>query len=235
MSLDRTIVQDSGKAGELSAVLAEYLIAVDRGQEPDQAALLSRHPHLAEHLLAFFAGQDRIGQLAGPLRSPQPSSATGAYDLLEEIGSGGMGTVLRGHDAVLDRELAVKVLRDHFAGNPNMVGRFIDEARITGQLQHPFIVPVYNLGTLPDGRPFFAMKLVQGRTLATLLAERPAPDHDLPRFLKVFEQVCQTVAFAHSRGVIHRDLKPGNVMVGAFGEVQVMDWGLAKVLNRASR
>src|SRR5204862_5099778 len=87
-------------------------------------------------------------------------------------------------------------------------------------------------GTLPDGRPFFAMKLIRGRTLAELLKERPSPAHDLPRFLHVFEQVCQTVAYAHSQGVIHRDLKPGNVMVGAFGEVQVMDWGLAKVLGR---
>src|SRR5262249_15181745 len=109
--------------------------------------------------------------------------------------------------------------------------RFLDEARLTAQLQHPGIPPVHDAGTLPDGRPFFAMKLIKGRTLATLLAERKDPAEDLPRFLGIFEQVCQTVAFAHSRGVIHRDLKPSNVMVGAFGEVQLMDWGLAKLLG----
>jgi tetratricopeptide (TPR) repeat protein len=100
-----------------------------------------------------------------------------------------------------------------------------------GQLQHPGIPPVYDLGELPDGRPFFALKLIQGRTLAELLHERPHPAHDLARWVALFGQVCQTVAYAHSRGILHRDLKPANVMVGAFGEVQVMDWGLAKVLG----
>src|SRR5262249_35471434 len=88
------------------------------------------------------------------------------------------------------------------------------------------------VGILPDGRPFFAMKLIEGRTLAELLRQRNEPGDDLPRFLARFEAVCQTVAYAHSRGVIHRDLKPSNIMVGAFGEVQVMDWGLAKVLRQ---
>src|SRR5262249_46605152 len=92
-----------------------------------------------------------------------------------------------------------------------------------------------DLGTLPDGRPYIAMKLVQGRTLAELLEARTGPADDLPRLLGVFEQVCQAVGYAHSKGVIHRDLKPRNVMVGAFGEVQVMDWGLARVLAEASR
>jgi serine/threonine-protein kinase len=108
----------------------------------------------------------------------------------------------------------------------------VEEARIGGQLQHPGIVPVYELGRFPDLRPYFTMKLVKGRTLAEHLKARPDLSHDRARFLTIFEQVCQTVAYAHSKGVIHRDLKPGNVMVGAFGEVQVMDWGLAKVLSR---
>ena len=84
---------------------------------------------------------------------------------------------------------------------------------------------------LADGRPFFSMKLVKGQTLAALLAARPDAGQDRPRFLKVFEQICQALGYAHSKGVIHRDLKPANIMVGAFGEVQVMDWGLAKVLR----
>jgi serine/threonine-protein kinase len=99
-------------------------------------------------------------------------------------------------------------------------------------LQHPGIAPIHRLGWLPDGRPYFSMKLIQGRTLADLLRERADAADDLPRFLGLFAQVCQTVVYAHSRGILHRDLKPPNVMVGAFGEVQVMDWGLAKVLAR---
>jgi serine/threonine-protein kinase len=156
----------------------------------------------------------------------------GRYELLEEIGRGGMGVVLRGHDPDLSRDLAVKVLLPNQQHDPALVSRFTEEAQIGGQLQHPGIVPVYEVGRSADQRPYFTMKLVHGRTLAALLRERSGPREDLLRFLQVFEQVCQTMAYAHSRGVIHRDLKPSNVMVGAFGEVQVMDWGLAKVLNR---
>jgi tetratricopeptide (TPR) repeat protein len=104
-----------------------------------------------------------------------------------------------------------------------------------GQLQHPGIPPVYDLGELPDGRPYFALKLIKGQTLAALLKERQHPADDLPRFLAIFGQVCQTLAYAHSRGILHRDLKPSNIMVGSFGEVQVMDWGLAKVLGSARK
>ena len=98
------------------------------------------------------------------------------------------------------------------------------------QLQHPGIAPVYELGQFADQRPFFSMKLVKGQTLSKLLSERGKADDDRGRFLGIFEQICQTMAYAHSRGVLHRDLKPANIMVGMFGEVQVMDWGLAKVL-----
>ena len=158
----------------------------------------------------------------------------GRYQLQGEIARGGMGAILKGRDVDLGRELALKVLLESHQGNPEVVSRFIEEAQIGGQLQHPGIAPVYELGTFPepDRRPYFAMKLVKGQTLAALLKERTDPAHDLPRFLAIFEQVCQTMAYAHARGVIHRDLKPSNVMVGSFGEVQVMDWGLAKVLPR---
>ena len=116
-----------------------------------------------------------------------------------------------------------------------MVRRFVEEAQIGGQLQHPGIVPVYELGSSPTAGPYFTMKLVKGRTLAALLEERARPGRrPAPASSAIFEQVCQTVAYAHARGVIHRDLKPSNVMVGGFGEVQVMDWGLAKVLGRAA-
>jgi serine/threonine-protein kinase len=169
--------------------------------------------------------------LARPGPAALPGAAGGRYRLLEEVGRGGMGVVHKGRDPHLGRELAVKILREHHQDDPEAVRRFVGEARIAGQLQHPGVVPVYELGNFLDGRPFFTMKLVHGRTLAQLLTARRGPGEDLPRLLKVFEQVCQTVAYAHSKGVIHRDLKPANVMVGAFGEVQVMDWGLAKVLG----
>jgi tetratricopeptide (TPR) repeat protein len=155
----------------------------------------------------------------------------GRYAIEGEIARGGMGVVLRAADPDFGRTLAVKVLLDRRRGDEAAVRRFLDEARLCGRLQHPGIPPVHEMGTLPDGRPFFAMKLVKGDTLAALLARRADPSEQLLRWLAVFEQVCQTVAYAHSRGVIHRDLKPANVMVGAFGEVQVMDWGLAKILR----
>lgn len=157
--------------------------------------------------------------------------ADGRYQLQGEIARGGMGAILKGRDTDLGRELAIKVLLDSHKNKPEVVQRFIEEAQIGGQLQHPGIAPVYELGQFADRRPFFSMKLVKGETLSKLLANREDSAVDRAKFIGIFEQVCQTVAYAHSRGVIHRDLKPANIMVGAFGEVQVMDWGLAKVLQ----
>ena len=232
----------------------------------------------------------------------------GRYQVLGEIARGGMGVVLKARDADLGRDLALKVLLERHRNDEGVIRRFVEEAQIGGQLQHPGIVPVHEMGALDELRPFFTMKLVKGRTLAALLAERPRPEvdgagrgspdpahgpteglpasqpahgpgagraapdpapgptgagraapdpafnaghgspdpapvpteglppphvpshDDLPRFLPIFEAICQTMAYAHARRVIHRDLKPANVMVGNFGEVQVMDWGLAKVL-----
>ena len=113
-------------------------------------------------------------------------------------------------------DLAVNVLLESHEDKPELVRRFVEEAQIGGQLQHPGIVPVYELGAFANRRPYFTMKLVKGRTLASLLTERESPAHDLPRFLSIFESICQTVAYAHARGVIHRDLKPSNVMVGSL-------------------
>ncbi len=161
---------------------------------------------------------------------PELPARPARLQLFGEIARGGMGAILRGRDTDLGRDLAVKVLLEAHRDKPELVRRFVEEAQIGGQLQHPGVVPVHELGALADRRPFFTMKLVKGRTLAALLKERADPTQDQPRFLGIFEQICQTLAYSHARGVIHRDLKPSNVMVGAFGEVQVMDWGLAKVL-----
>ncbi len=163
---------------------------------------------------------------------PNWAGGTGRLQIFGEIAQGGMGTVLKGRDPDLGRDLAIKVLRDDLRDNAEMIRRFVEEAQIAGQLQHPGVIPVYELGQFADRRPFFSMKLVKGHTLAALLDAREGASDDRPRFLGIFEQVTQTVAYAHSRGVIHRDLKPSNVMVGSFGEVQLMDWGLAKVLPR---
>jgi serine/threonine-protein kinase len=155
----------------------------------------------------------------------------GRYHLMGEVARGGMGAILKGRDIDLGRDLAIKVILEEHRDVPEIMRRFVEEAQIGGQLQHPGIVPVHELGRFPDGRLYIAMKLIRGRTLAALLEDRKGPTDDRPRFLAIFAGVCQTMAYAHSRGVVHRDLKPSNVMAGDFGEVHVMDWGLAKVLD----
>lgn len=164
--------------------------------------------------------------------SPEvPQSNSGSrYRLDGEIARGGMGAIIKGRDTDLGRDLAIKVLLDSQKDKPEVIRRLVEEAQIGGQLQHPGIAPVYELGQFADKRPFFAMKLVKDETLAKLLADREDATADRGKLIGIFEQICQTMAYAHSRGVVHRDLKPANIMVGAFGEVQVMDWGLAKVL-----
>lgn len=165
----------------------------------------------------------------------QPESAAdlagrflGRFQLENEIARGGMGIILEARDVDLDRKVAIKILHREHQQKPQIYQQFINEARITGRLQHPGIIPIYATGTTLDDRPYFAMKLVQGKTLAHLLTARQSPQDDLPRLLTVFEHVCQTLSYTHSCGVIHLDIKPANVMVGAFGEVHLMDWGLAR-------
>ena len=141
------------------------------------------------------------------------------YVLKDEIGRGGTGTVYRAHDTILERDVALKVLDRGV----------LTEARTTAQLEHPGIVPVHDAGTLDDGRMFYAMKLVQGDRLDRWLGR----NRSMTERLNVFLRMCEPVAFAHSRSVIHRDLKPANIMVGSFGEVLVLDWGIACTVGRA--
>jgi eukaryotic-like serine/threonine-protein kinase len=147
------------------------------------------------------------------------------YELAEAIARGGMGTVYRARDRRLDRDVALKVMNAP-APAPGEIERMRDEARILARLEHPGIVPVHDLGTLPDGRLFYVMKLVRGRRLDEAMANAA-----LHARLRTFERICDAVAFAHAQGVVHRDLKPENVMVGPFGEVLVLDWGVAKRLD----
>jgi eukaryotic-like serine/threonine-protein kinase len=146
------------------------------------------------------------------------------YRLLERVARGGMGVVYAAHDEALDRRVALKIL-DAPDSDGELARRLNREARVLARLEHPGIVPVHDVGTLADGRVFYTMKFVQGQRLDKHIeAVESVPDR-----LRIFLRICDSVAFAHARGVLHRDLKPANIMVGPFGEVLVMDWGLAKV------
>ena len=150
------------------------------------------------------------------------------YRLIEKIGSGGMGEVYLVEDTDLNRNIALKVIGGP-ALSDDLSARLLKEAKIVARLEHPSIVPVHDAGKLMDGRTYFTMKYVQGESLETY-----ARNHQMVSdLLRTFHKICEAVAFAHSRGVIHRDLKPENVMVGEFGEVLVMDWGIAKIVNEA--
>jgi serine/threonine-protein kinase len=147
------------------------------------------------------------------------------YRLLEKFSAGGMGAIYLAEDTQLHRRVALKVLHAPDASG-ELSARMLREARVIAQLEHPSIVPVHDVGELPDGRVFYAMKFVQGQRLD----DYAKVENELPNRLRIFQKICEAVAFAHANAVIHRDLKPENIMVGAFGEVLVMDWGLAKIL-----
>ena len=165
----------------------------------------------------------------------QPDVSGTRYELRGSLGSGGMGVVWRAWDTQLEREVALKVLAPGSGGVPTQADglatgpgsdHLVEEAKVLARLEHPGIVPVHDVGRLPDGRVYYAMKLVRGRRLDELL--KCGLPHE-ERF-RLFSRICEAVAFAHSRGVVHRDLKPANIMVGEFGEVLVLDWGLAKLM-----
>ena len=165
------------------------------------------------------------------------------YRVLRPHARGGLGEISVAEDLELPREVALKEIQLHHADDPHSRGRFVLEAEITGGLEHPGIVPVYGLGTYADGRPFYAMRFIQGDNLKDAIQRFHAADTasrdpgsrglELRQLLGRFVDVCQAVAYAHSRGVLHRDLKPGNIMLGKYGETLVVDWGLAKAVGRA--
>jgi serine/threonine-protein kinase len=163
-----------------------------------------------------------------------PMVAGGRYQALDVVGQGGMGVVYRATDQVLGRDVALKVLRPDVADD-TLADRLRREARILAHLEHPGVVPIHDAGVLEDGRVFYVMKLVRGVRLDEFTAGRTRGET-----LRLFVRLLDTIGFAHSQGVIHRDLKPSNIMVGAFGEVIVLDWGIARLLAaeepaRASR
>lgn len=159
------------------------------------------------------------------------------YEGSDELGRGAMGVVHLALDRDLNRQIAIKTLLPSEAGRPGSRARLLREARLGGSLEHPNIIPVYELGRTADGNPFFTMRRMQGRSLAQVLAQLRAEDEltqvefGRVRLINIFIQVCMAVEFAHARGVVHRDIKPGNVMLGDFGEVQLLDWGIARKVD----
>jgi serine/threonine-protein kinase len=186
------------------------------------------------------ANEPTLPVAAPDARDPagEPGQPTGGrYRILEPHARGGLGEVFVAEDTELRREVALKEIQARLAHDPVSRRRFLREAEVTGQLEHPGIVPVYGLGSYPDGRPFYAMRFIRGETLHEAIAryhqsgsgtERRVAFRDL---LSRFVAVCNAVAYAHSKGVIHRDIKPSNVMLGPFGETLLVDWGLAKQLR----
>jgi eukaryotic-like serine/threonine-protein kinase len=150
------------------------------------------------------------------------------YRLIQRVGSGGMGTVYLAEDSLLGRRVALKIL-DLPELRADLSERLLREAQILARLEHPGIVPVHDAGALADGRVFYAMKFVEGERLDALVKRIDG----IPDRLRIVQRICEAVAFAHARGILHRDLKPENIMVGPFGEVLVMDWGVAKILREA--
>jgi len=169
-----------------------------------------------------WISDDKLNHLRAVVSEPDFSDTK--YTFVKELGRGGMGTVYLAEDRELDRLVAIKVLNTPEI-TEDLRNRMIREAQIIARLEHPGIVPVHDVGTLPDGRLFYAMKYVRGSRLDEYVADGTTL-HDC---LRKFQAVCDAVAFAHAHGVIHRDLKPQNIMIGSFGEVLVLDWGVAKI------
>ncbi|HET9164766.1 MAG TPA: serine/threonine-protein kinase [Candidatus Angelobacter sp.] len=168
-----------------------------------------------------FLPDQVVARLQTEMQTPDLSGTR--YRALELLGHGGMGTVWLAQDSILQRPVALKVLAAENS-SADLAARLMQEAVVLARLEHPGIVPVHDAGTLADGRTFYCMKLVEGQTLDDYARKLPLRER-----LRLFQRIAEPLAFAHSRGIIHRDLKPANVMVGPFGEVLVMDWGLAKV------
>jgi len=237
------------------------LVLVDAGIGSLEARSRYRAPELRDgeaspaadwYAVGYLFADGLHGDLGARLRSKNPAERPGAADVLgallvqrdhEEFGStryrykgllgeGGMGKVYRVYDPVLKRAVALKIMSAEMVARADASARFSHEAQITAQLQHPGIVPVHEMAQLEDGTPYYTMKEIPGTTLKVEASEEGTLD--LNRLIEAFRRVCEAMSYAHSNKIVHRDLKPENVMIGDFGEVLVVDWGLAKVLGAAA-
>ena len=230
-----------------SSVVFLDVADVEESPENPIAALLAVRPELRRLIedVDEPAAGDAPADLDPRLSQDLPTEGD-RYINREEVARGGMGTIFRVWDAVLRRRLAMKVRRARSSGSgsatPDSGGsssafggdaRFLEEAQVTSQLDHPGVVPLHDIGVDSSGRPFFTMRFVEGRDLAEVLrsAFEGGGEWTLTRAIDVLIRVCETLAYAHSKGVVHRDIKPQNIRVGQYGETYVMDWGLAKVLT----
>src|SRR5262245_29372552 len=229
-------------------VIAAFLEAERIGQAPAHDELLARHPDLADELREFFSDRGYFARFTpplGPRSNPvrqRPGDGTtvdaGRYVGLEPHARGGLGEVFTATDTELHRRVALKRLQDRRADDAASRRRFLLEAEVTARLEHPGVVPVHSLYRDDQERPCYTMRFIEGQTLAEAIRAYHAGPTDpvaFRRLLRNYIQVCETIAYAHSRGVIHRDLKPQNIMLGKFGETMVVDWGLAKVVGRADQ
>jgi serine/threonine-protein kinase len=236
-SNETEVVADGDRDQRLADLLAELTDAAQRGAAVDVEHVCRAHPDLAVELRQLWGAvlvADAVGSQSRHDAPPAPPDSAsgelqlpcrlGGYELLEELGRGGMGVVYRARQLGLDREVAVKmILRGPLASSSDKQ-RFLAEAEAAARLDHPNIVPVYEVGEF-DGRPFFSMKHVAGTTLAEMLAEHPLPARDAARLLA---DVSRAIHFAHHNGVLHRDLKPSNILIDGEGHAHVSDFGLAK-------
>ncbi len=224
---------------------ADIATLVRKYNLPDVAVLEFEAAAAHRSVAATVVGYDSVDLEPDDLPMGEAAEIADRYIDLGPLGAGGMGEVRRVRDRELNRTLAMKIVHPNVVRHPSMIARFLDEAQASAQLQHPNIVPVHDLGRLPDGRLWFTMREVRGRTLGDVIAEVHAASNErwetgaqgwtFRRVLTAFLAVCNAVAYAHERGVVHRDLKPDNTMVGERGEVYVLDWGLAKIVGRPDR
>lgn len=180
-------------------------------------------------VIQLMHGLGQMASSAAPLGRIPPHGHP-RYTFMDFLDAGGMGEVWAGFDNTLKRPVALKIL---FGGTlaPELRRRLCEEARLGTRLERPGVVPVYDIGELPDGRPFLVMKLIRGKTLNNMLRGRPNPLYELDRWIAVFEKVCRIIGYAHLEQILHRDLKPSNIMVDEQGELHVLDWGIAKLLD----
>ncbi|MEQ1905654.1 MAG: serine/threonine-protein kinase, partial [Pirellulaceae bacterium] len=222
----------------MDLIYTEYSTRCELGEKPAHREYMSRFPQWQSLLDEQFQLDEFLD--VEPLSlNPVPRKAGGRFRVLSLLARGGIGQVMRAMDTELNREVAIKVIQPSLAEIDDLRERFMREAEITGRLEHPGIVPVYGKGEDSEEQPYYAMRLVRGESFHQAIEDFHARAGHRPRFdsimfqklLRRFLSVCETIAYAHSRGVIHRDIKPQNILLGPFGETLVVDWGLAKVTS----